>query len=186
MDVEYNAKNNLTDWLTDWYTQHELSLLDVHCTAFQLGSDCLAADAGKLAIASARANVNQRARIAAVAARCRPARSGPSLDRTARRLGSNPGYQLRRSPPAAVVPRRPCSGRPAAAPRCWARLKRQRETDVRQVRYDVIDATVGQLYFLLCLQLTIKRAIICSFVHVILTPDCNWTTRTVLWLDCDL
>jgi len=93
------------------------------------------ADAGELAVTSAGADVNQRARIAAVAAaRCRPARTRPSVDRTPRRLGSDPGLQPRRSPPAAVVPRRSRSRRPATAPRCRAGLERQRETDVRQVR----------------------------------------------------
>jgi len=93
------------------------------------------ADAGQLAATSAGADVNQRARIAAVAAaRYRPARTRSTVDRAPRRFGSDPGRQPRRSPPAAVVPRRPRSRRPAAAPRSRAGLERQRETDVRQVR----------------------------------------------------
>jgi len=111
---------------------------------------CLAADAGELAVTSARVDVNQRARDAAVAARYGQTGVRPTVDRSPGRLSSHPDRQHRRSPPAAVVPRRLRSRRPAATPQCRARLERQRETDVRQVRYDVMDATVSQLYALLC------------------------------------
>jgi len=122
---------------------------------------CWAADAGELAVTSARADIKQRARIAAVPARYRQAGYRPAVDRTSGRLSSDSDRQPRRSPPAAVVPRRLRSRRPTATPRCRAGLERQRETNVRQVRGDVIDATVSQLRSPLYLQLT---AIIYLFI----------------------